>query len=151
YVFELRHNGAAYYVSRNGTTLATGAAISASQFAFVEFKVTIHPTAGSYTVLVNGATYLSATGVNTSGTGGTTADTFETGWGGLTPFGTVFEVYFDDWYVADGTGSGVGNINDFVGDCRPTEMLPTGNGTFSDWTQTGGTGGSPYTAVNDSP
>jgi len=107
-------------------------------------------TAGSFEARVNGAAYLSGSGLNTSGQGGTTADTVEmgaTGDGGSS-FGYGFEYWYDDLYIADGGGSGV---NTFVGDCRPYEVLPNANGTFSDWTQTGGTGGSPYTAVNDSP
>jgi len=152
YVCELRLSGSTYAVTRNGTTLATGGAISASAFAFVEFKVVIHPTAGSYTVRLNGSTYLTASGTNTSGTGGTTADSIESLWGaGNSSGGYSGECWFDDMYIADGNSVGTAPVNDFVGDCHPQHLLPNANGTFSDWAQTGGTGGSPYTAVNDTP
>jgi len=151
-VFELRMGPAGVlYVTRNGTVVDTGSAqLPTGQFSFVEFGVVIHPTAGSYTVRVNGANYLSASGVNTTGTGNPRANLIRMGFSGSvgTSGSAGGELWFDDWYIADGTGSGV---NGLLGDCRPIELLPNANGSFSDWTQTGGTGGSPYTAVNDTP
>lgn len=152
-VFELHGSGNALYVARNGTQVgSTGTTLSTSQFYFIEFKVTVHPTAGSYEVRVNGTTYLSGSAVNTSGQGGTTADSIEWGAQGSGGGGVFwsFEYWWDDMYIADGTGSGT-TIRDFVGECRPYELLPNANGTFSDWAQTGGTGGSPFTAVNEVP
>lgn len=151
-VFELRQNsGGALFVSRNTTAIGSaGAVMSSTTFSFLELKVTVHPTAGSYEVRLNGVTYLSGSGVNTSGQGGTTADSIDLGTRLNTGAIACAETWYDDMYIADGTGSGL-SIRDFVGDCRPYELLPAGNGTFSDWAQTGGTGGSPYTAVNDTP
>lgn len=148
YILELRWTGSAWQVTRNGTVVATGAAVGTSAHSYVEFKATIHPSVGSYTVKVNGTIYLSASGVNTSGDGGTTASALELGgsYGGTS--GGNWDAYWDDLYIADGSGSGV---NDFVGECRPYELLPNANGTFSDWAQTGGTAGQYHTAVSDTP
>jgi hypothetical protein len=152
YVFELRINTSGLlYVSRNGTVIATDTVVVPNaQFAYVEFGVVIHASTGSYTVRVDGTTRLSGSGVNTSGTGVARANTVRhslNGDGGSS-FATGGEIRWDDMYIADGSGSGV---NGLIGDCRPVELLPTANGTLSDWSQTGGTGGSPYTAVNDTP
>jgi hypothetical protein len=153
YVIECRLTAAGVLVvTLNGTAIATGTVtLPTGVFSFVEFGVVLHPTAGSYTVRLNGANYLTASGVNTTATGTGQANKFRLGMiqpgtsGSQTASG---EVWYDDLYIADGTGSGV---NNFVGDCHPIELLPSSNGTYSDWAQTGGTGGSPYTAVSDTP
>jgi len=149
---ELRFNGSAYYVARNGTGIATGGTVATTAFSHVEFKVAIHGTTGSYTVRINGTTYLTGSGVNTAGQGGTTADTVVfSAFGQNASGGYGGETQYDDLYIADGNSVGASPVNDFLGDCRPLHLLPNANGTFSDWAQTGGTAGQFYTAVNDTP
>lgn len=106
-----------------GTVLGSSSAgvIPASGFCFIEAKVTIHDTTGSYEIRVNGANVVSGTNVDTRN--GLT--------GVVTAIALVFprsNAIFDDFYICDTTGS---IANDFLGDIRVDYYAPNGNGNSS--------------------
>jgi len=111
-----------------GPLLATSAAglLSVGVYVHVETKVVIHASTGTVEVRLNGATVLSATGLNTS-TGGS-------GIGNLVYIGGPHDI--DDLSVCDGTGAAP--WNDFLGDCRVDALYPTGAGATTGWTPSAG-------------
>lgn len=120
------------YVRRGGTTLATGTTVlSSDTWYYIEFKGTTHDTTGSYEVRIDGVTELSATGVDTRN-GGSNNSINE-----VQIIGDNASTYqFDDWYIADTTGS---LNNDFLGPGRVFRVIPNAAGTQSDWTPDTGT------------
>ena len=115
-------------VLRGSTVLASATQpLVGQQWYYVEFKATIDATNGSYEVRLNGATILSATGVNTQNTANAWAD--EVGFGGD---GTTEG---DDFYICDGTGA---KNNDFLGDVEVVTLMPAGAGNYSMYTPSAG-------------
>lgn len=123
-----------FVVTRNGTTLGTSTtAITAAAFHYVELKVKIDPTVGTYDVQLDGVNILTGTGANTRNSANSTADRVKIGV--LTNVG-VGTTYCDDLYICDGTGS----VNkDFLGDCRVDVVAPSANGTNTGLTPSTGT------------
>lgn len=119
-----------------------------NQWYYIEFKVTLGSgTSGSYAVRRNQGTIagLSDTsGINTLGTGNTTANSVVLGahFDSVNP--GVFKI--DDLYVCDNTGA---NNTNFLGDVRVIGMLPNNVGTNSQFTRVGGSSSGNYTAVNE--
>lgn len=132
-------------VRLNTTVLQTtgGTVITADVWHYLEFKVTIHQTTGSYDFRINGVSQLSASGVDTrAGATNNYAnririqgdDTESIGQGHV----------FDDWYVCDDSGS---VNNDFLGDRRVQTLFPNADGTTNDFTTANG--GNNYEEVDD--
>lgn len=96
---------------------------------YVEVKVLMDNTVGTYEVKVDGQTVMSDTNVDTLN--GTTAacDTVS-----LISSSTN-DAVFDDVYVADASGS---DLTDFAGDCRVETIVPDGAGNSSAWTPSAG-------------
>jgi hypothetical protein len=129
-------------VTKNGTVIGTSTSsmISLNVWYYLELKVTIHNTTGAYEVRLNGVTVpgLSATGVDTRNTANNSAnEIFMSTAGGIT-------YTYDDLYVCDGTGS---TNNDFLGDVRVDTILPTADGSSTDFTPSTGTDN--YAMVDD--
>lgn len=103
---------------------------------YLEFKTVISATVGSITILVNGTSWLTLTGINTSSTGGGTADRFAIG-----NYTNGVSGNYDDLYVCDGTGS---INNNFLGDVRVSYLSPNGAGTTTQL----GIGGTSPAATN---
>ncbi len=135
-------------VRLNTTVLATtgAAVIAADVWHYIEFKVTVHNSTGSYDFKINGVSQLSASGIDTRA--GTTNDycnrvrlvgddTESAGQGHV----------FDDWYICDTTGS---VNNDFLGDRRVQTIFPSANGDSGNFATSDG-GGSGYALVDDNP
>ena len=62
----LRFTGGIPYFQRGSTTIATGTqVITTSAWNYYEIKLTVHPSAGSFEVRVNGVVQMSGSGVNT--------------------------------------------------------------------------------------
>ena len=120
-------------VYRNGTLLALGAtAITNGVYIYVELKATIHNTAGSYELRINGVTELTASGVNTRGDG---TNNYADSVGlcrGTGPNDGSMGLY-DDFYVCDDVDSGVPGYpnDDFLGDVRVEARFPSAAGTTS--------------------
>src|SRR5262245_24205530 len=114
---------------------ASTVALAAGTFYYVECAVTFSDTVGTIAVHVNGASVLSATGLDTLSTG-TTWNSFQLG-DGVTTGGPVAVTWdFDDLYVLDGSGSAP--LNTFLGDCRVDARYPTAEGASSAWTPLSG-------------
>jgi hypothetical protein len=146
---RLTSGGLFLYVSRNGTTLATATtALNGGAWYYIEFKATIHNTAGAYAVRVNGAPIAGisdATNVNTRGS--TTNNYANQVWfhdGSVHGAGNSFR--YGDVYILDDTGPAP--LNNFLGDVRYDVLYPDGAGAYSQWTPTSGAN---YTTVDESP
>ena len=137
---QLSSTGQIAAVAGYSTVLAETPApvLSTDTWHYVEVKVVIHSTAGSYEIRVDGVTVLSDTGVNTRGNG---ADSeivqfhFE-----------VVDQQFDDIYICniDGTKN-----NDFLGRVVIEGIFPNADGDSGDWTPSSGTDHSAM--VSDNP
>lgn len=138
---ELRKNTSGIlYVTRNGTTLATGTTpLTAGVYAYIEWKVTIANAGGTVEVKLNGNTEISFTG-DTQNTANATANTFKL-------MDNSAAVYIDDLYICDGTGSAP--TNDFLGDCRVEALFPNGNGNTSNGTGSDGNSVDNYLLVDE--
>lgn len=117
-------------VTRNGTVLATSVIPRTTGiWYYIEFKVVVHDTTGSYEVRVNGQTDLVATNQDTRNGGAGTINQFVFGNGDINNGNT----FFDDLYFCDGADSGVSGApnNDFLGDVVVQARFPSGNGNSS--------------------
>lgn len=102
-------------VRRGTTTLATGATVLAlSTYYYLELKAVIHDTTGSYELRIDGATELTASGVDTRN-GGATGQ-----WDNVALVAVWIES-FDDLYICDTSGS---VNNTFLGPCHVETLLP---------------------------
>jgi hypothetical protein len=120
---------------RTDTVLSTSVStLSPATYYFIELKVTLHDSTGSYDLKINGTTFTSGSGVDTLVSGAAT-------WDGIVLGGTnvalTYSVDFDDLYVFDGSG---GVNDDFAGD-HPIVWNPasSGNGSNADWAPSIGT------------
>lgn len=129
--------------------LATGATpLLEGVFYFVEFKTTIHSSAGTYAVRVNGVTDISGSGADTNFTANNSANGVFLG-ATLASVGTASgSVHhdYDDLHVMDGTGGSP--YDDFLGDARVEALLPSGAGSNAAWTASAG---SNYQCADDNP
>ena len=135
-------------VLRGSTTLDTySVPIAASRWRYLEFKTTIHDSTGSYELRLDGATVLSASGVDTRNGGSGYVDRINLS--GVS--GNAFGYQLEDLYVLDGVDSGVaGNPNDdFWGDTRIECLFPNGNGNSSDFDGSDGNSIDNYLLVDD--
>lgn len=125
------------YVSRNGTTLAVSdASLNFAQWYYIEFKATIHNTAGAYAVRVNGATVSGipdATNVNTRGTGTNNYAVQVLFHDGRNHSSNTHR--YSDIYILDGQGT---SLNNFLGDVRYEVIYPTGAGDYTQFTPSSG-------------
>lgn len=125
----------------NNAVVATGTTVlSANVFYYIELKATINNTTGSYTVRLNEVSEITASGVNTRGTGSNNyANAVRLGGDmGFSIFGSGSGKVigrFDDFWACDDSG---GVNNDFLGDCRVEKLAPNGPGAHSAWTASTG-------------
>jgi len=119
-----------------GTLLESSATgiFSAQIWYWVEIKVTIDNSSGTYEVRVNGTDVVSGSSVDTQSQ--TSAGVTQ-----VRISGTATDSYYDDLYIADDSGS-----FDFLGDSRVDLILPTGAGATTAWTPSAG---SNYENVDD--
>lgn len=120
-----------FEVYRSGTLLGTtvGAAIGTSTWAYIEFKVLTHNSAGSFELRINGASVLSGSGIDTQQGANAYHNAVR-----FLPVNNS-STLFDDLYIADGSGS---TNNDFFGSQRVIAIRPTAEGTNIDWTPSAG-------------
>lgn len=126
----------------SGTVLASSASgvVAAGAWAFVEIKATIHGSAGSAEVRVNGAAVISVSGANTQGSGSAQITSVVLGMNAWNA-----DPSFDDFYACDTSGS----VNDdFLGDVRVDAHYPTGAGATAGWSASAG---SNYACVDENP
>lgn len=149
---ELRLNtsgGLEYHTFPNGQDTLVAASpngiIALNTYQYIEVNVLFAAsTTGSVAGQVNGINVFSVTGIATSSSGNSYANTVQVLNG--SGFSNNFQV--DDLYMCDGSGT---INNDFLGDVSIKLLLPNGNGAFSNFGQVGGTSGEHYTSVDEVP
>jgi len=104
--------------------------IAINTWYYLEFKVYIHDTAGTYEVKLDGTTILSGTSVDTKGAAASDANQL---W--LGEFANQSYGYWEDLYLCDTSGT---FADDFLGEVRVEAILPDGAGNYSQWTPTSG-------------
>lgn len=131
-------------IDTTGTCHLTGTSstfsLTIGAYQYLEVKLTIHNSAGAWVVRVDGTEVLNETGLDTQSSANASCDSINMSGG--SSVSTVFD--FDDWVVMDTSGS---NFNDFLGDVRVIEQLPTGDGATMQFTPSSGTDG--YAMVDD--
>lgn len=116
----------------------TDPALSTDNWHYIEVKVVVHDTAGSYEIRVDGVTVLSDTNVDTRG-GDEDSEIVQ-----FKP--QVVDQELDDIYICDTDGT---TNNDFLGRVVIEGILPSGDGDASDWTPASGTDN--HAMVDDTP
>lgn len=132
------HNTGQISVARNGTQIAvsTNTMLAASWY-YIEFKVTIDNSAGTYEVRVDGVNWLSATGVDTQNTANAYVNQ------AVLMTGVSTSIDWDDVYVLNSSGS---VNNDFLGDVRIDTIYPSAAGNTTGMTPNTGAN---YAAVDE--
>jgi hypothetical protein len=142
-VFQVPETGPYWHLEvRNGlgTVLATSASLPNlfSTWNYIEFKATIHASAGSFEARVNNVTVLSGSGVRTNANANNYASIIRIGFQNFT--------LCDDVYVCDGTGS---THNDFLQDSKVQTFVPSADGANTDFTPNSGSNHFSRLATND--
>lgn len=128
----------------SGTLLGTSTlALTSGTFYYIELKATIHPSAGTVEVRVNGDVWLSLTGQNTRASANSWVNSIRLGVDNNANASASTTIY-DDLYVADTSGSA---NNDFLGDSRVDTLYPSADGTYTAFTPSTGT--SHYACVDE--
>jgi hypothetical protein len=127
----------------SGTVLGTSSVtISFGAYNYLEMKATIHPSAGTIDVHLNGVSIITASGLNTRATANSTANGVFIGLSGNP--GTLATLAWDDFYVCNTSGS---LNNDFLGDCRIDTLYPSSDGTYTGFSPS--TGSAHWSTVDD--
>lgn len=115
---------------------------------YIEFKVVVDSTSGSFELRFDEEIILSVSGV----------DTRNNNSGGHAPLGVIKKIrwreiegavdktFFEDLYICDTTGT---KNNDFLGDCQVTTIFPKADGALEDFTLS--TGSDSFALVDDNP
>lgn len=128
------YNGANTLLAGPSTHVIDDRSIGASNYSYLDLKATIHNTAGSFTLNIyttGGNETLSASGVNTRGSSNNQATGV-----GLGGSGNGQTLVYDDWYIADTTGSAP--QNDLWGPVKIYCDFPSGAGTTTQFTPSTG-------------
>lgn len=117
-------------IRRGSTTLETtsGLGLVINTWYWLELKVTINSTTGSYEVRCRGETVLQDSGINTQAGANAYCDKIFIGNPSIY---TARDVWLDDLYVCNGAGA---INNDFLGNMHVYALYPDGAGNSSDWT-----------------
>lgn len=136
-------------VYRGATLLGTTAAgTGLGVYRHLEAKVTIDPAAGAVVLRVSGIEVLNLAGVNTQNQGAAGITIIGFGGDAATAgpsFPTRSTLNLDDVVIISTIGA---TPTDFIGDVRIRALLPTGAGTYSEWTPSAG---SNFQNVDETP
>lgn len=138
-------NGSNIYVNLGNTTLnstANGPSpnfLTVNTWYYFEAKVKCHSSNGTINCYINGVELLTYTG-NTQHRSGNLYNTYSRVMWHTTE---ADELYIDDLYIADDTGSGV---TDVLGECRVETLSPTSDAS-GNWTPN--TGNSLYAVIDE--
>jgi hypothetical protein len=113
-----------------GTLLGTTSfVLTLNVWQYLEFKVTIHDSAGTVNIMIDGVVALSLTGQDTKSSTSSVTDwsAFRLGPIGVAAGTNIIDTRYDDFYVLDASGGGTVR-NDFLGDCRVDALYPTAEG-----------------------
>jgi hypothetical protein len=111
---------------------------------YLELKVVIHDTTGSYEIRINGQTLVSQTNIDTKLTSDANVDRIRFGTFNSTGSGSDEGNRITDLYVCDDSGS---VNNTFLGPVRVLSLHPDADGDDEDWTLSSGTDS--YALVNE--
>lgn len=113
-----------FQASRGATAIGSpsAAVFTFNAWHYIELQVVFSATVGTVTLKLDGNVVLNLTGQNTLATANAYAN--------AAYIGSNSTTYFDDFYVADMTGSA---NNSFLGEIKVSGSLPTGNGTEMDY------------------
>lgn len=132
---QLQVNSSYQLVVTKGTATVLGTATNPLiplQWYYVELRIKIHPTEGSYELKVDGVTVLSDTDVDTSQLAPDNEITRVTIGSFSSPF--AYYAFYDNIYLLDLTGS---EFNNFLGQINVVRTLP--NSDFNiEWTRSDG-------------
>jgi hypothetical protein len=115
----------------DGTTIDSApAALNVGDWNYIEMKLAC-TNSSDYEVRVDGETVMSGSGVDLQyqANPGASKITFRGGYGG------TYGCLWDDLYICDDQGS---KNNDFLGEARVRTLLPSGAGTYTQWTPSAG-------------
>jgi len=126
-------------IIRNTTRLETTTnSITASVWYYIEYKIKVHASAGSYELRVNDTVWASDSGINTQ----TYINPFYDAIRFIGPYSFVTS-RIDDLYICDDSGT---YNNDFLGNVKVVAINPDSAGDDTDWTPASGAN---YAAVDD--
>lgn len=128
-------------VMRSGTVLGTSTRLlDVGIWYYIELKVTVNNSTGSFELRVNGEAWITGSGVDTQQSGNAYANGYRVGQlgGGTTSIGVT---RVDDLYYAD----------DWLGDIRVDTLYPSGNGNSSLWVGSDGNSTDNYLLVDETP
>lgn len=140
---EVTSSSVKVYIHNSGTADATIAEEDfwgpvSSEFVYIEIKLVIDGSAGSYEIRRDGVTIASNSGLDT--------DNNSDGSGTKVAFyPNDKQYYIDDFYICDGTGT---TNNDFLGDSVITVIYPSSDIT-TEWGTYGGS--THYELIDDNP
>lgn len=122
-----------YRGTMSGTQVAAAAAatLTSNVWSFVEFDVTIDPSAGVVSIWAEGVQVVNSTGLNTRNSSNSQATLFRLGADSGSAAGG-FYVVFDDFYLLDTTGPAPWNT--LLGDVRVQTIFPSGAGSSTQFT-----------------
>jgi hypothetical protein len=141
---QVKQEGANFKVYRNATEIASAAhGMVASQWYYVEIKVTINDSTGIAIIKVDTVEKLNQTGLNTKETANAYADGVVIG--GIGAGGASSYTYRDDVVIMDTSDS---YCNDFIGDVIIQAISPTSPGTNAEWNPSSGAN---YACVDEIP
>lgn len=120
-----------------GTLRYTSSALSLNTWYYIEFKVVIHNTAGSWELVLNGTSLSSGSGVDTSASGAAYANAI----GFYLTGGNIF----DDIYILDGQAG----LNTFRGRSKVFSYFPNSDGGVNEWIAS--PSGDHYAVVDETP
>lgn len=122
--------------------------IRTNTWYYIELKVTVHNTLGSYELRINGEVVMSATNVDTQDTATAEVDAFALGNITDATLDGYTNHMYDDIYLLNDVADGP---DDFLGDSKVTSLLPDGNGTTSNFTGSDGNSTNNFQLVDDNP
>ena len=133
-------------ITRNGTTLATGATVlSATTWYYLELKFTIADAPnGVYDLHINGVSEFSSSTADTRNGANASVNQIVLRGGSI----SGQSMSFDDFYLL--TTSGGAPTNDFLGDVRIQALFPDGNGNSSNFDGSDGNSTDNYLLVDES-
>ena len=113
-------------------------------FHYIEFKVFINNSTGSFELKLDEESILSGTGLDTRNNDAEANEIKHIRFNQIS--GAVNDTWYDDLYICDTTGS---NNNDFLGDCQVTTVFPKADGALEDWALQ--VGSDSFAMVDDNP
>lgn len=118
--------------------------IVAGVWNYIEMQVTINNTTGTGQCWVNGVSVINSSGLNNRNSANAFAN--QVAIGEFNNNGTAVPILFDDLYCLDTSGS---TLNSVLGDRRIITIMPSGVGSFSNFTPVGSTPN--WTCVDEIP